>query len=151
MIEYITYYDILSFCTNSYICCCFLIYLKFNQSTTQFFLQDWKKTSVAEQKKIPAHEKPKLVLEDISLKMQALDREVKYLINKAKTWKPKSKPKASKTNKTTSNNDTVPEADDIAGEKTEDIPAEDETAEEVKEQKEEKSSKTQKGKLCTSC
>lgn len=108
--------------------------------------EDWKKTSVAEQKKIPAHEKPKLVLEDISLKMQALDREVKYLINKAKTWKPKSKPKASKTNKTTSNNDTVPEADDIAGEKTEDIPAEDETAEEVKEQKEEKSSKKQKDK-----
>lgn len=59
---------------------------------------------VKEQSEIPDYEKPKLLLEDLGGKMQALDREVKYLINKAKTYKPKTKPKAS--NKTADKNET---------------------------------------------
>lgn len=64
--------------------------------------EEWKTTMIQEQSALPDYEKPKLVVEDIALKMQALDREVKYLINKAKTFKPKTKPKTAK-NKTDSN------------------------------------------------
>lgn len=59
---------------------------------------------IEEQKKTPDSEKPKLLVEDIALKLQALDREVKYLINKAKNFKPKPKPKPkSNTTKTDGN------------------------------------------------
>lgn len=68
-------------------------------------MQEWKTNVVQEQNAIPDYEKPKLLIEDLAAKMHALDREVKYLINKAKTYKPKSKPKAPK-NKTTSKNET---------------------------------------------
>ena len=69
---------------------------------------------VKEQKELPAYEKPKLLLDDIGAKMQALDREVKYLINKAKTFKPKAKPKAAK-NKTTDKNETVEDPSSTKG------------------------------------
>ena len=44
-----------------------------------------------EQANTPVHEKPKLLVEDIARKIGELDREVKYLINKAKTFRPKPK------------------------------------------------------------
>lgn len=66
---------------------------------------------VQEQSAIPDYEKPKLLVEDIAMKMQALDREVKYLINKAKTFRPKTKPKVPK-NKTESNDTTTADSDD---------------------------------------
>lgn len=66
---------------------------------------------------MPDYEKPKLLLDDLGAKMQALDREVKYLINKAKTYKPKSKPKTPK-NKTTNKNDTVDETVDTTSDTT---------------------------------
>jgi hypothetical protein len=47
-----------------------------------------------DQKKMPMHEKPKLLVEDIARKIGDLDREVKYLMNKLKTFRPKPKPKA---------------------------------------------------------
>ena len=59
--------------------------------------------------------KPVLLLEDIGLKIQALDREVKYLINKAKTYKPKPKPKPSK-NKMEDKNETVIDTDSSTNE-----------------------------------
>lgn len=65
--------------------------------------EEWKESMVKEQSAIPDYEKPKLVVEDIAFKMQALDREVKYLINKAKTFRPKPKTKPAK-NKTETNN-----------------------------------------------
>ncbi|XP_052804905.1 hypoxia up-regulated protein 1-like isoform X2 [Mya arenaria] len=71
---------------------------------------DWKNSSVKEQSQIPDYETPKLLLEDIGRRMQALDREVKYLINKAKTYKPKAKPKSEK-NKTTNKNATAADKD----------------------------------------
>lgn len=42
-------------------------------------------------------------MDDIAMKYQALDREVKYLINKAKMYRPKTKPKASKNTTATNN------------------------------------------------
>ncbi|XP_071111379.1 hypoxia up-regulated protein 1-like isoform X1 [Haliotis cracherodii] len=63
---------------------------------------DWRSTNLKEQKKLKDYENPKMLVEDIALKIQALDREVKYLINKAKYWKPKTKPKTDDKKKTNS-------------------------------------------------
>lgn len=48
---------------------------------------------MAEQAKLPATEKPVLLSKDIEAKMMALDREVQYLLNKAKFAKPRPRPK----------------------------------------------------------
>ncbi|XP_013011041.2 hypoxia up-regulated protein 1 isoform X2 [Cavia porcellus] len=53
----------------------------------------WKNATVAEQAKLPATEKPVLLSKDIEAKMMALDREVQYLLNKAKFAKPRPRPK----------------------------------------------------------
>lgn len=53
----------------------------------------WKNTTVAEQAKLPATEKPVLLSKDIEAKMAALDREVQYLLNKAKFAKPRPRPR----------------------------------------------------------
>uniref|UniRef100_A0A8C3WNR0 Hypoxia up-regulated protein 1 n=1 Tax=Catagonus wagneri TaxID=51154 RepID=A0A8C3WNR0_9CETA len=53
----------------------------------------WKNATVAEQAKVPATEKPVLLSKDIEAKMMALDREVQYLLNKAKFAKPRPRPK----------------------------------------------------------
>lgn len=61
----------------------------------------------AEQKKTPLTEKPKFTVEDVATKIAALDREMKYLINKVKTFRPKAKSKVKETtNKTESANKT---------------------------------------------
>ena len=65
---------------------------------------------VKDQSALPDYEKPKLLVEDIAFKMQALDREVKYLINKAKTFRPKPKAKPAKNK--TETNDTKTETSD---------------------------------------
>ena len=57
---------------------------------------------VALQAKTPLTEKPKFTVEDVALKLAALDREVKYLINKAKIYRPKPKPKPKDGNRTES-------------------------------------------------
>ena len=43
------------------------------------------------QEKTPLHEKPVLLAEDYAKHIRDLDREVKYLLNKLKIWKPKVK------------------------------------------------------------
>lgn len=48
---------------------------------------------MAEQAKLPATEKPVLLSKDIEAKMMALDREVQYLLNKAKFAKPRPRPR----------------------------------------------------------
>ncbi|MGH0129777.1 UNVERIFIED_CONTAM: hypothetical protein FKN15_059461 [Acipenser sinensis] len=58
-----------------------------NETTT------WKNTTMAEQEKRPATERPVLLSKDIEAKLGLLDREVKYLLNKAKFTKPKPKAK----------------------------------------------------------
>ncbi|XP_067910260.1 hypoxia up-regulated protein 1 isoform X2 [Heterodontus francisci] len=49
----------------------------------------WKNETVREQNKLPSTQKPVLLSKDIEAKLALLDREVKYLLNKAKFAKPK--------------------------------------------------------------
>ncbi|XP_055642107.1 hypoxia up-regulated protein 1 [Toxorhynchites rutilus septentrionalis] len=55
---------------------------------------EWQGTEVAEQKKLPKNAPVRLTVKDITDKMAMLDREVKYLVNKLKLWRPKVKPTA---------------------------------------------------------
>ncbi|KAH8275694.1 hypothetical protein KR044_001894 [Drosophila immigrans] len=52
----------------------------------------WLKTELAAQKKLSRNADVRLTVKDITEKMTLLDREVKYLVNKIKNWKPKVKP-----------------------------------------------------------
>ncbi|KAF4520111.1 hypothetical protein B566_EDAN010267 [Ephemera danica] len=60
--------------------------------------REWKVKKEKEQAATPLSQDPKLGVRSIGEKMGILDREVKYLINKAKIWKPK-KPKDDKASK----------------------------------------------------
>ncbi|XP_057663331.1 hypoxia up-regulated protein 1 [Diorhabda carinulata] len=51
--------------------------------------EEWKDKMVKEQEATPKNEPVKLSIKSMMDKMGALDREVKYLLNKAKLWKPK--------------------------------------------------------------
>ncbi|RWS21999.1 hypothetical protein B4U80_06504 [Leptotrombidium deliense] len=53
--------------------------------------QKWMDESIAEQKKLPLNQTPKLLVKHIAEKIGLLDREIKYLINKAKFTPPKRK------------------------------------------------------------
>lgn len=76
--------------------------------------QEWMDKMVVEQKKLKKSEPVKLTVKLISEKMALLDREVKYLVNKLKIWKPKKtdKPKEDK-NKTTDTNATSPKEEEV--------------------------------------
>ncbi|XP_075233640.1 hypoxia up-regulated Grp170 co-chaperone protein isoform X2 [Lycorma delicatula] len=52
---------------------------------------DWKKKTTEEQSRLKLSDTPKLTVKSLVEKMHNLDREVKYLVNKAKIWKPKKK------------------------------------------------------------
>ncbi|KAH8362186.1 hypothetical protein KR084_008038 [Drosophila pseudotakahashii] len=56
----------------------------------------WLKTETAAQKKLAKNADIRLTVKDLTDKMSLLDREVKYLVNKIKIWKPKVKPAAEK-------------------------------------------------------
>ena len=58
---------------------------------------------LAEQSQVPDYEQPKLLSIDINDKMDALKREINYLISKAKYFKPKPKKKPVSETKETSN------------------------------------------------
>ncbi|KAL0266755.1 UNVERIFIED_CONTAM: hypothetical protein PYX00_009209 [Menopon gallinae] len=51
--------------------------------------KEWQVKMEEEQSKLPLSVTPKLTIKSIGDKMAALDREVKYLVNKAKYWKPR--------------------------------------------------------------
>ncbi|KAM9348297.1 hypoxia up-regulated protein 1 [Symphorus nematophorus] len=105
-----------------------------NETTT------WKNETVAEQEKRSAKERPILLSKDIESKLALLDREVNYLLNKAKFAKPKAKAKAkngtsseknstsseksSKTNSTTEEKVIPPteESTDTKSETPEEVP-----------------------------
>ncbi|XP_058823794.1 hypoxia up-regulated protein 1 [Topomyia yanbarensis] len=53
---------------------------------------EWRKTEVAEQEKLARNVAVRLTVKDLTDKMSLLDREVKYLVNKLKLWRPKVKP-----------------------------------------------------------
>lgn len=61
--------------------------------------EDWKEKQIQEQNKLKNFEPVKLTVRSITDKMGALDREVKYLVNKIKLWRPKKvdKPKETET------------------------------------------------------
>uniref|UniRef100_A0A8B9ZYH0 Hypoxia up-regulated protein 1 n=1 Tax=Anas zonorhyncha TaxID=75864 RepID=A0A8B9ZYH0_9AVES len=67
----------------------------------------WKNETLAEQKKLSPAEKPVLLSKDIELKIAALDREVQYLLNKAKFAKPKSKKEKNATKPDSGKNATA--------------------------------------------
>ncbi|XP_075630838.1 hypoxia up-regulated protein 1 [Balearica regulorum gibbericeps] len=94
-----------------------------NETTT------WKNETLAEQNKLSPTEKPILLSKDIELKIAALDREVQYLLNKAKFAKPKPK-KEKNTTKTDSgknatatseSENTIPPTEGKQEDKPEDI------------------------------
>lgn len=85
-------------------------------------LQTWKNQTVAEQEKRPPQERPVLLSKDIEAKLALLDREVNYLLNKAKFAKPKAKAKA----KNGTSSDKSSKSDGGAEEKTA-PPAEEDT------------------------
>ncbi|KAK9696278.1 Hsp70 protein [Popillia japonica] len=62
--------------------------------------EEWRDKETEEQNKIQKHEPVKLTVKMISEKMAALDREVKYLVNKIKFWKPKKTEKSKEEKKT---------------------------------------------------
>lgn len=57
-------------------------------------LQTWKNQTIAEQEKRSPKLRPILLSKDIESRLALLDREVNYLLNKAKFAKPKAKAKA---------------------------------------------------------
>ncbi|KAF3706804.1 Hypoxia up-regulated protein 1 Precursor [Channa argus] len=72
----------------------------------------WKNETVAEQEKRSPIERPVLLSKDIESKLALLDREVNYLLNKAKFAKPKAKAKAknsTSSEKSSKANSTVEE------------------------------------------
>ncbi|MEE6519937.1 hypothetical protein FKM82_017719 [Ascaphus truei] len=86
----------------------------------------WKNETLAEQAKLPPTEKPALLSKDIEQKLSALDREVQYLLNKAKFSKPKPKKKSNSTkteaekNSTDSGEKVIPplSEESVGGERT---------------------------------
>lgn len=68
----------------------------------------WKNETLAEQNKLPPTERPVLLSKDIELKIGALDREVQYLLNKAKFAKPRPKKEKNATKTDSGKNSTSP-------------------------------------------
>ncbi|XP_056096158.1 hypoxia up-regulated protein 1 [Rhinichthys klamathensis goyatoka] len=88
----------------------------------------WKNETVAEQEKLSPTEKPVLLSKDIEAKLTLLDREVNYLLNKAKFAKPKPKEKSKDKNNTSTENNKANSTEDA--EKV--IPPNSDDAEKVK-------------------
>ncbi|NWI18027.1 HYOU1 protein, partial [Crypturellus soui] len=72
----------------------------------------WKNETLAEQNKLSPAEKPVLLSKDIELKIAALDREVQYLLNKAKFAKPKPRKEKNATKADSGKNATASESED---------------------------------------
>lgn len=64
----------------------------------------------ADQKALALSANPVLTIRTIVDKLSAIDREVNYLMNKAKIWKPTRKANETKTEPEKKNNETVSEA-----------------------------------------
>ncbi|XP_055902240.1 hypoxia up-regulated protein 1 [Eupeodes corollae] len=71
----------------------------------------WRTKEVAAQKKLKRNQELRLTVKDITDKMALLDREVQYLVNKIKIWKPKVKPTVTE-NKTKSDSEAGAEAEE---------------------------------------
>lgn len=102
---------------------CGLIYI--------FFSQEYYETVKRALAETPLNAPVPYKVRDMANKMALLDREVKYLINKAKIWKPKQEPAANTTesgadNKTKGSSDSgskpPPKADSEKTEKSKSVP-----------------------------
>lgn len=71
---------------------------------------EWRDKEVAAQKKLERNGYIRLSVKQLADKMAYLDREVKYLVNKIKAWRPKEKPKKKKK----ASNETVTESTEPA-------------------------------------
>uniref|UniRef100_A0A224XE47 Hypoxia up-regulated protein 1 n=1 Tax=Panstrongylus lignarius TaxID=156445 RepID=A0A224XE47_9HEMI len=87
----------------------------------------WKEKAIADQSKMPLYETPKLTIKLILEKMAFLDREVKYLVNKAKIWRPKQEEKNKDNSTSTTRNETAGSADNIIKPEEQEIPLKDES------------------------
>lgn len=58
--------------------------------------ETWRTTEEEAQNQLKKHEPVRLTISELTNKMKLLDREVKYLLNKLKIWKPKTPPKKEK-------------------------------------------------------
>ncbi|KAM9788994.1 hypoxia up-regulated protein 1 [Neosynchiropus ocellatus] len=104
-----------------------------NETTT------WKNETVAQQDKLSPTERPVLLSKEIEAKLSLLDREVNYLLNKAKFAKPKAKAKAkngTSSDKSSKSNTTeekvIPPTEEKVTPPTEEsVEAQNETIEEV--------------------
>ncbi|KAJ8399012.1 hypothetical protein AAFF_G00416790 [Aldrovandia affinis] len=76
-----------------------------------FPTKTWKNETVAEQEKRSSTERPVLLSKDLESKLTLLDREVNYLLNKAKFAKPKPKPKDKNSTSTENGKANSTEAD----------------------------------------
>ena len=76
---------------------------------------EWYEEKSRAQWELPDTEKPVLLTEDLKTKIVALDRELRYLVNKAKAGPPKKKEKAKKKKK--SNETETAGDEDINGKK----------------------------------
>lgn len=98
---------------------------------------DWLKKSIEEQNALKKNEDIKLTVESIREKMANLDREMKYLLNKMKIWRPKKPVKKETENKT---EETVIEPEpDVKEEKVdtqEESPEKEESKKEVENEEE---------------
>jgi len=105
---------------------------------------EWRSKMLTEQGKLADYEAPKLLSADIADKIDALRREVNYLISKAKYFKPKPKatPKAN-TTKTEETKEDAGKEDAGKGEKAEKEPEEEPEPEEEKAQEQEPEQKQQ--------
>ncbi|XP_026103261.1 hypoxia up-regulated protein 1-like [Carassius auratus] len=92
----------------------------------------WKNETVAEQEKLSPTEKPVLLSKDIEAKRSLLEREVNYLLNKAKFAKPKPKDKAKDKNTTSTENSKANNTTNSTEEAEKVIPPKSDYAEEVK-------------------
>lgn len=88
--------------------------------------EQWIETEQAEQNKLQRYEPIRMTVKSITDRMMMLDREVKYLINKIKIWKPKVKETPKKAKKST--NETT------ESETTEEKPVEEKPVEEKVEE-----------------
>ncbi|XP_053188010.1 hypoxia up-regulated protein 1 isoform X1 [Scomber japonicus] len=96
-----------------------------NETTT------WKNETIAEQEKRSPKERPILLSKDIESKLSLLDREVNYLLNKAKFAKPKAKAKAKNSTSSEKSSKTNSTAEEKVIPPTEETDKNKETAEEV--------------------
>lgn len=69
--------------------------------------EEWLTTEQAAQDKLQKHEDVQLTVQALGDRMGLVDREVKYMINKMKYWKPKVKPTPRKSKKTENQTETV--------------------------------------------